>query len=162
MAEETGSFDSARMAEQVAEQVTKRIQEMMANYSGSFQNSPSARGSTNLHSRLLNRASEHMGAASLYVNRLSQATDLQEVVKIHSEFAHMQMKMFHERTKEIGDAVAAATNLVGAVVSLLNWHQVLKDLGRNSPIYKQTGGNEQMRTWSAVPSQERHTTWERE
>jgi hypothetical protein len=152
MAEETGSFDSSRTAEPAAE-LTKRIQEMMAIYFGWFQNSTSAWGRTNLKSRLLSRATEHVSAASTFVSKLSQAADLQEVVKIQLEFVQMRMTMLNERTKEIGDAVAGATNLVGAFTSLLNWQKVLEDLASSSPTYRQTGGNERMRTWSAAATQ---------
>jgi hypothetical protein len=134
---------------------------MMAIYFGWFQNSTSAwgrmktsaRGRTNLKSSLLSHATEHVSAASTFVSKLSKAADLHEVVKIHLEFVQMRMTMFHERTKEIGDGVAAATNLLGTFTSLLNWQNVLEDLASSSPAYRQTGGNERMRTWSAVATQ---------
>jgi Phasin protein len=152
MAEETGSFDSSRTAEPAAE-LTKRIQEMMAIYFGWFQNSKSAWGRTNLKSRLLSHATDHVSAASTFVSKLSKAADLQEVVKIQLEFVQTRMTMFNERTKEIGDAVAAATNRLGAFTSLLNWQKVLEDLASSSPTYRQTGGNERKRTWSAAATQ---------
>jgi hypothetical protein len=148
MAEETGSFDSSK---QTAEQITKRIQEMMASYFGWLQKS--RWGTADLNTRLLTCATEQISAASTFVNKLSQAADLQDVVKLQIEFVQMQMTMFTERTKEIGNAVAAATNLLDAFVSILHWRQVLEDLARNSPRYRQTGGNERTRTWSAVPTQ---------
>jgi hypothetical protein len=161
MAEETGSFDSSKMAEQAAELFAKLIQETMTNCFGWFQNSRSVRSGTNLNSWLLSRATERMSAASIFINKLSRAADLQEVVKIQCEFVQTQMTMLNSRTKEIGDAVAVATNLAGAFVSILNWQKVLEDLARNSPTYRQTGGNERIRIWSAVAGQERHTTGER-
>ena len=160
MAEETGSFDSSRTADPAAD-LSKRIHEMMAIYFGWFQTSTSAggrmktsaRGRTNMKSRLLSHATEHVSAASTFVSKLSKAADFHEVVKIHLEFVHMRMTMFHERTKEIGDGVAAATNLLGTFTSLLNWQKVLEHLASSSPAYRQTGGNERKRTWSAVATQ---------
>jgi hypothetical protein len=156
MAEEKReSIDSS--AEQTAE-FAKQIQQMMTNYFALFQNSAPASRVMNLNSRLLTYPTQRVNAASSFLSKLSQAADLQEVVKTHMEHAHMRMLMFHDLTKEIGDAVAASTNLLGAFASLLNWQKVLGDLARNSPTYRQTGGNERMRIWSAVPTQERQRT----
>jgi hypothetical protein len=35
------------------------------------------------------------------------------------------------------------------------WQHTLEDLARKSPVYKQTGGDEHIRTWSADPLQQR-------
>jgi hypothetical protein len=160
MADETRSFDSSGAADQAAE-LGKRVQEMMANYFDWLQHATSAGGSTNLNSRLLNYATEHVNAASTLISKLSRAADLQEVVKIQMEFVQTQMTMFNTRTKKIDDAVAAAGNLVGSFVSLLSWQKVLQDLARNSPKYTQTSGDDRMRTWSAVPPHEGHPPRER-
>jgi hypothetical protein len=80
---------------------------------------------------------------------------LYDVARIQAEFTQMQINMFNERAKELSDGVAAASNLVGALFSLLRWREVLHDMARNSPTYIETGGEGTKRNWSAVPLAER-------
>jgi hypothetical protein len=145
------SFDFA--AGQTAE-FAKQIQQMMAIYFSWFQNTTSVWKSMNPDSRLFTHANKRVGAASIYLSKLSRATDLQEIAKIQMEYMQMRMLMFNDLTKEAGDAVSVASNLLGGFISLLNWQKILEDLARNSPTYRQTGGSERVRTWSAVSTQE--------
>jgi hypothetical protein len=146
MAKETGPFQaSTGMAEEIIEQITKQIQETMVNYFGWLQNNMSA------STWGMSYATENVIAAFTFVRKLSQAKDLQDVVTIQTEFVQMQVDMFNERAKELSDAIAAARNVVAAFVSLLHYRKLLDEMARNSPTYRQTGGEGRNRNWSAVP-----------
>jgi hypothetical protein len=99
------------MAQQTAEQITKQTQRAMEDYFSWLQNAMSAspRGSTDLNKKLLSYATENVTAAITFIQRLSQAKDLQDVVKIQTEFAQMQIQTFNKRAKELGATVAALT-----------------------------------------------------
>jgi hypothetical protein len=99
------------MAQQTAEQITKQTQGAMENYFSWLQNnmSPSTWASTDLNKKLLSYATENVTAAIAFVQKLSQAKDLQDVVKIQTEFVQMQIETFNKRAKELSAAVAALT-----------------------------------------------------
>jgi hypothetical protein len=139
MAKEKGSSQPrTAKTEQTAEHLTKR----MANLSpwGS-----------------MHHATKHVAAALTHVQKLSQATDLQDRLRIHAEHVKTHVDLFNERAKELSDAVAVASNLIGGVVSHLHWHKHLGDMARNSPTYeqtgKETGGKGRKRNWSAARTQ---------
>jgi hypothetical protein len=119
-----------------AKQTDKRIVHRMANLSpwGS-----------------MHHATKHVNAAVTFAQKLSQARDLQDRARIHAEHMKTHIDLFNERARELSDAMAAAGNLVGAVVSHLHWHTRLNEMARNSPTYKQTGEEGQKRTWSPEP-----------
>jgi hypothetical protein len=66
-------------------------------------------GSTDLNRKLLSYATENVTAAFTFVQKLSQAKNLQDVVEIQTEFVQMQMNSFNKRAKELGDSIAAST-----------------------------------------------------
>jgi hypothetical protein len=112
MAKDTEPFQSLTgMAERTAEQITKQTQVTMENYFSWLQYSMSASAwcSTDLNKKLLGYATENVAAAVTFVQKLSHAKDLQDVVKIQTEFVQMQIETFNKRAKELGDAVAAMT-----------------------------------------------------
>ena len=83
----------------------------MEDYFSWLQNAMSASpwGSMDLNKKLLSYATENVTAAVTFVHKLSQAKDLQDVVKIQTEFVQMQIETFNKRAKELGAAVAALT-----------------------------------------------------
>jgi hypothetical protein len=99
----------------------------------------------------MNHAKKHTTAASTYLHKLSQAGDLHDRAKAHAEFVQMHIDMCNERATKLSEAVAAASNFMGAFVSLLQRRQHLDDLARNSPSYKETGREGRKRNWSAEP-----------
>jgi hypothetical protein len=96
----------------------------------------------------MSHAIKHATAASTYLQKLSQARDVDDRVKAHTEFVQMHVDMCNERAKKLSEAVAAAGNFMGAFVSLLQHRKHLDDLARNSPTYKETGREGRKRNWS--------------
>jgi hypothetical protein len=97
-------------AAQTAEQMTKQTQVAMENYFGWFQNAMSAIpwSNTNLNRILLNNATKNVSATLAFVQKLSQAKDFQDVVKIQTEFMQTQMNSFNEQAKIIGEIYTKA------------------------------------------------------
>jgi hypothetical protein len=97
-------------AAQTAEQMTKQTQVAMENYFGWFQNAMSAIpwSNTNLNRILLNNATKNVSATFAFVQKLSQAKDFQDVVKIQTEFMQTQMNSFNEQAKIIGEIYTKA------------------------------------------------------
>jgi hypothetical protein len=93
------------MAKQTAEQITGRTQEATENYFRWLQTTMSASpwGNTDLNKKLLSYATENVSAAFGCVQRLSQAKNLEDVVKIQTEFMTTQMNSFNEQAKNIGE-----------------------------------------------------------
>ncbi len=93
------------MAKQTAEQITGRTQETMENYFKWLQTTMSASpwGDTDLNKKLLSYATENVSAAFGYVQKLSQAKNLEDVVKMQTEFMNAQMNSFNEQAKNIGE-----------------------------------------------------------
>ena len=93
------------IATQTAEQTTGRTQEAMENYfkwlQASMSDSPW--GNTDLNKKLVSYATENVGAAFGYVQKLSQAKNLEDVLKIQTEFMNAQMNSFNEQAKNIGE-----------------------------------------------------------
>jgi hypothetical protein len=93
------------MAKQTAEQIRGRTQEATENYFRWFQTTMSASpwSNTELNKKLLSYATENVGAAFGFVQKLSQAKNLEDVVKIQTEFMTTQMNSFNEQAKNIGE-----------------------------------------------------------
>jgi wobble nucleotide-excising tRNase len=56
----------------------------------------------------LKEAANHATAVCTYLQNLSQAADVNDRFKVHTEFVHNQMQMFSDRAKAMSDAVAKA------------------------------------------------------
>jgi len=70
-------------------------------------------GGTEFGEKLKSYAEKNIATAREYANKLSQAKDLQDVVRIQTEFMQMQFNAFGEQTKSLGEAFAkAATDAV--------------------------------------------------
>ena len=96
------AFESAR---QTAEQMTERTQEAIANYFGWLQNAMQASpwGNTDLNRKLMSYATETTIAPLSVAQKLSQAKNLEDVVKIQSEFMTAQFNSFNEQAKDLGE-----------------------------------------------------------
>ena len=88
----------------------------------------------------MHRATKHVAAALTFAQKLSQATDLNDRMRIHAEHAQMHLDLFNERAKELGDAMAVASNLVGAVASQMRLHKQLGETARKSSEHKPAEG----------------------
>ena len=70
-------------------------------------------GGAEFGKKLRSYAEKNIATAHEYANKLSQAKDLQDVVRIQTEFMQMQFNAFGEQTKSLGEAFAkAATDAV--------------------------------------------------
>ena len=76
------------MAKRTADQITGQTQEATENYFRWFQTTMSASpwSNTELNKKLLSYATENVSAAFGFVQKLSQAKNLEDVVKIQTEF----------------------------------------------------------------------------
>jgi hypothetical protein len=84
-------------------QVTERTKHAMENYLSWVQNAMSASPWVNndLNKKLLSYTTESVTAAVGHVQKLSQAKNLEEVVKIQTEFMSKQLDTFNKQTKTI-------------------------------------------------------------
>ena len=100
------SFQLAATAEQIA----KQTQEVMENYFGWLQKTVSALpwSNTNLNRILLSHATQNVTATFAFVQKLSQAKNFQDVVKIQTEFMESQMNSFNEQAKILGEIYTKA------------------------------------------------------
>jgi hypothetical protein len=90
---------------QTSEQITERAEAAMGNYFSWFQNAMSASpwGQMELNQKLLSYATETVSASVTFTQRLSQAKDLEDAIKIQMEFVKAQMEVFNQRAKELGE-----------------------------------------------------------
>ena len=97
-------------AAQTVEQITKQTNDAMENYFGWLQNSMSSFpwSNTNLNRILLSNATQNVTATFAFVQKLSQAKDFQEVVKIQTEFMEAQMNSFNEQAKVLSEIYTKA------------------------------------------------------
>ncbi len=95
----------------IAEQTVENVRGVMENSLAWFQKSSSVAhfGGTDLGKKLLRYATENTTAAFAFLNKLNQAKNMEDVIKIQTEFVETQLKVFNERLKEFTDAAAAAT-----------------------------------------------------
>jgi hypothetical protein len=93
-----------------AEQITKQTQGVMENYFGWLQKTMSELpwSNTNLNRILLSHATQNVSATFAFVQKLSQAKNFQDVVKIQTEFMATQMNSFNEQAKTIGEIYTKA------------------------------------------------------
>ena len=93
-----------------AEQITKQTQDVMENYFGWLQKTISALpwSNTNLNRILLSNATQSITATFAFVQKISQAKNFEEVVKIQTEFMETQMNSFNEQAKVLSEVYTKA------------------------------------------------------
>jgi hypothetical protein len=102
MAEVKEPFETlTASAEQTANQITKQTQD----YFGWLQETMSAFpwSNTNLNRILLSNATQSITATVAFVQKLSQAKNFQDVVKIQTEIMEKQINSFNEQAKILGE-----------------------------------------------------------
>jgi hypothetical protein len=112
---EDGPFEALKATEeQTAEQITKQTQGAMENYFGWLQKSMSALPwtNTNLDRILLGHATQNVTATFAFVQKLSQAKNFQDVVRIQTEFMNAQLNSFNDQAKIIGEIYTNAATAV--------------------------------------------------
>jgi len=60
-------------------------------------------GNTDLNKKLLSYATENVSAAFEFLQKLSQAKNMEDTVKIQTEFMSAHMNSFNEQVKNIGE-----------------------------------------------------------
>src|SRR5215470_3419241 len=101
----TKTQDAFEPARQAAEQMTERTQDAITNYFSWLQNAMQASpwGNTDLNKKLMSYATDTVTAPLSFVQKLSQAKNLEDVVKIQTEFVKAQTDSFNEHAKELGE-----------------------------------------------------------
>src|SRR5262249_27203430 len=99
------------IAEQTADQITERTQAAIENYFSLLQRSMSASpwGNTDLNKKLLSYANANVSVAFEFVQKLRKAKNLEDVVKIQTEFIGKQLTSFNEQAKNIGEIYTKAS-----------------------------------------------------
>ena len=64
---------------------------------------------TDLNKKLLNYTTENVSAAFEFLQKLSQAKNMEDAVKIQTEFMSAQMNSFNEQVKNIGEIYTRTT-----------------------------------------------------
>ena len=93
-------------AERTTEQITKQAQDYFEWHQKTMSALPWR--NTNLNRILLSDATQNVTATFAFVQKLSQAKNFQDVVKIQTEFMETQMNSFNEQAKIIGEIYAKA------------------------------------------------------
>jgi hypothetical protein len=104
-------FESlTRIAQQTAQQITEQTKGATENYFAWFQQTMSMLpwSNTNLNRVLLSNATQNVTATFAFVQKLSQAKNFQDVVKIQSEFMEAQINSFNEQAKILGEIYTKA------------------------------------------------------
>jgi hypothetical protein len=103
--------DAFEPARQAGEQMTERTQEAIANYFSWFQNAMQASpwGNTDLNKKIMSYATETVTAPLSFMQKLSQAKNLEDVVKIQTEFVKAQTDSFNKHAKELGEIYTKVT-----------------------------------------------------
>jgi hypothetical protein len=86
-------------------QIEERTKHAMETYFGWLQNAMSAIpwSNTNLNRILVNHATQNVTATFAFVQKLSQAKNFEDLVKIQTEFMETQMSSFNEQAKILGE-----------------------------------------------------------
>ena len=105
------SFESlTTTAAQSVDQITKQTQGAMDNYFGWLQTTMSSLpwSNTNLNRILLSNATQNVTATFAFMHKLAQAKNLEDVVKIQTEFMNAQLSSLNDQAKVIGEIYAGA------------------------------------------------------
>ena len=91
-------------------QIEERARHAMETYFSWLQNAMSAIpwSITNLNRILLSKATQNITAILTFVQKLSQAKNFEEVVKLETEFMGTQMNLFNEQAKVVSEIYTKA------------------------------------------------------
>jgi hypothetical protein len=91
-------------------QIEERTKHAMETYFSWLQNAMSAFpwSNTNLNRILLSNATQNVTATFAFMHKLSQAKNLEEVVKIQTEFMNAQLGSLNDQAKVIGEIYTRA------------------------------------------------------
>jgi hypothetical protein len=94
----------------VAGQTIKQARGAMENYLDFFQKNMSASpwAGAELNKKMTDYAQQNVAAAFGFAQKLTQANDLQDMVRIQTEFLQTQMKSLTEQAKELSETATKA------------------------------------------------------
>ena len=100
------SKDLKANAEQALQETAKQTRAALDNYFDFIQRAVSSypSGGTKFAEKLKYYTEKNIAAAQGFVHGLTQATDLNDVFRIQTEFMQMQLNAFGEQAKSLGDA----------------------------------------------------------
>jgi Phasin protein len=87
---------------------------------------------------IMHHATKHVTAALTFTQKLSQAKDLHDRMRIHAEHAQTHIELFNERAKHLGDAMAMASNLVSTVAAQMRLQKHFGETAGESSEHKPT------------------------
>jgi hypothetical protein len=101
---------STGIAAQTTELMTQQMQRGMENYVSWLQNAMSTFPwvNTDLNKKLLHYATENVIATFVFLQKLGQAKNLEDVTIIQTEFVNSQLASFNDQAKTIGEICAKA------------------------------------------------------
>jgi len=93
-------------AKQVIEQTVKQAEGAMDNYFNLLQQTMSATpwGKTDFGEKLKSFTEQNVAAARHHIQKLSQARDFQDFIKIQTEYIQIQLSLFADQAKQLGEA----------------------------------------------------------
>ena len=94
----------------MASQTIKQARGAMENYLDFFQKSMSASpwAGTELNKKMADYAQQNVATAFGFAQKLTQAKDLQDLVRIQTEFLQTQMKSLTEQAKDLSETATKA------------------------------------------------------
>jgi phasin family protein len=97
---------AVRQMERTVEQTMDQTRGAVANYFNFMQKAFSSYplGGTELSEKLKSYTERNIAAAQEFVHKLSQAKDLQDIIRIQTEFMQAQFEAFGEQTKGLTEA----------------------------------------------------------
>jgi len=98
------------IAAQNLEDFKDQTQSAVEQYFSLLQNTMAALpwSNTNLNRILLSHATQNVTATFAFAQKLSEAKNFQDVVKIQTEFMNMQLNSFDEQARSVGELYAKA------------------------------------------------------
>lgn len=112
--DEKPSEDLSTMAGQTVKQASGAMENYLNIFQKSMSTSPWA--GTELSKKMTDYAQQNVASAFGFAQKLTQAKDVQDMVRIQTEFFQTQLKSLTEQAKDLRDAVTrtAASPLKGA------------------------------------------------
>lgn len=116
MTKEKGTFeDLTATAQKTTEQAIEKAQGAMEDYFEWLQKTTTALGNMHLYKMLADNTTQNMAAAFEFTQKLSQAKNFEDAIKLQSEFFEKQGSLLNEQVKAVSEICTKA--LSGAVKS---------------------------------------------
>ena len=112
MAKDAGPLQNLNVeAKRAIEQTVKQTEEAMDNYFNLLQQTMSATpwGKTDFGEKLKSFTEQNIAAAHHHIQKLSQARDFQDFIKIQTEYMQTQLSLFADQAKQLGEAYLKTT-----------------------------------------------------